>query len=149
MAVLVIGFINRKISWVCLQRSQCELQWFLLVAAINSPCFSSLFLAISIHLSFLVRMGLNQSRTIVQCLNRWKKLVAHPALPFLMRGALSSWGVPSWSWTILAWGMGWCWQTQAVFLLFSWDYSQVFCFTVLLKFLNRILELSQICFCLW
>ena len=64
---------------------------------------------------------------------RLEKLGAHPPLPFLARGTLSSWEVPCWHWRMLAWGMGWCKQDEAVFFLFFWGYSEIFCFTVWLK----------------
>lgn len=93
MAVLAIGFINDDICWVCLQRSLGTVM-VPAVVAINSPGFSSSFLTISVYLSFLVWVGLIQSRNIVSCPKRLEKLIPHPTL-FLVRGTLCSWKVPS------------------------------------------------------
>ena len=53
------------------------------------------------------------------------KLVALPALPLPGRGTVSN-GVLSRCSAMLAWGMGWCRQNEAVFLPVLCGYSQVF-----------------------
>ena len=71
------------------------------VAATGSPCFSSLFWAISVCLSFAgLRVGWKQGGTFMQCPERLRKLVAHPALPSPAKGTLSSWEVPSCCWAM-------------------------------------------------
>lgn len=77
------GFISGEICQVCLQSRSLNCNCYCWLAASSSPCFFFLFLAISIYRSFLVWVGLNQSRTIVWVPERLKKLVAHPTLPCL------------------------------------------------------------------
>lgn len=66
---------------------------------VGSSCFYSLFLEISIHLSFAcLCMGWNQSRSFVGSRGHmpWKDGEAvRSALPFSMKGTTSSLGVPS------------------------------------------------------
>lgn len=66
------------------------------MAAISSPCFSSLLLARATRFSFarLGEMKLKQGLRVGP--QRPQKLVAFLALPFLPRGTLSNWDVPSW-----------------------------------------------------
>lgn len=64
----------------------------LFVALAFLPCsWLSLYISAS-----LVCVGQNLSGAFLQCPERLGRLVIHPALPFAVREALSSWGVPSW-----------------------------------------------------
>lgn len=99
------------------------------------------------QLSSLCRVKPGQDHCVVP----WKAGEAHCSPHSSLSGRRNSFWlkVPSWLRTVLAWGMGWCRQNEVVFLLFLCNCSQAFCFTVLLKFLNRTPELSRSCFCLW
>lgn len=81
----------------------------------NSLCFSSLFkLCLSV-------LGESILGPLCGVPLRLEMLVAHPT-PFLIRGTLSSWEVPSWCSTMTAWGAGWHRQNRVVFFLCN--YSQ-------------------------
>lgn len=113
-----------------------------IVADIICPCSSSLFLAISVHLSFVgLWMGWNQSGSFLLCPQRLGKLVVYPSLPFLMRGTLSSWGALSWHWAVPACMMGWYRQNEDVLPSF---FVPLCCRSFLHGFLS-----SQSWFCSW
>ena len=62
---------------------------YLLVVDIGSAYTSSLFLAASVCASFAILwVGYTRSRSFVQSPEPLGKLVTHPTLPFLLRGAL-------------------------------------------------------------
>ena len=65
------------------------------VAASGSPCFSSLFLAVFISLSFAGLDAVKPKRDLLVP-QKVGKGGSSPALPFLARGILSIWEVPSW-----------------------------------------------------
>ena len=60
------------------------------------------------------------------------KVALSPTLPFLVRGPLSSWQVPSWGWAKLAWW--WDDANKAIVLFFlcdSWCFAPLFCWSFL------------------
>ena len=60
------------------------------------------------------------------------KVALSPTLPFLVRGPLSSWRLPSWGWAKLAWW--WDDANKAIVLFFlcdSWCFAPLFCWSFL------------------
>lgn len=92
----------------------------LMVAGLYFPC---LFFTGSAP-SHLCQPGLNEAKGRSQCP---EKLGSHPVLPVLAGGTFSGCEVPSWLWTVPAWGMGWYRQGEIVLFSFLCN-SSVFWF---------------------
>lgn len=84
------GFLSGKVAGVLCRGGpgNCGHSWY--VVDTGSPCPSSLFLSVSMCLSFagLWVQG-NWSGVFVQCPKRLEKLIIHPAVCFLVRDSLS------------------------------------------------------------
>lgn len=110
MLGLLVSSVLKAVGVTCGAGVTWELWLLWLHDCYWNPHFSSLFLAIFIHLSFAsLWVGWNWSRSFMWCPKRLQKLVAHPVLPFLVS---PSWRVLSWCWAMLAWGMGSCRQMK-------------------------------------
>lgn len=92
-------------------------------------------------------LGVVKLRRVIQEMPQKVGEAGHSSYsPSLMWETLSSWGVPSWYWAVLAWRMGCTENMKLFFLLLSCNYSELFCSIVLLKFLKWTPELSEKCF---
>lgn len=107
----------------------------------SSLCFSSLFLASSVCLSFASLSGMKLKWEIYTAPWEagWTDQSSHPS--FLGDRKSFEMGSFSWVWARLAWEMGW-WQNEVVFHLFLCGYPQ-FLFYVLQKLPKRTPETSQ------
>ena len=99
------------------------------MTAINRPFFSSVFVGISIYLSFSSLGGVEPKRGLSVLPQRLQKLVAYHSFLFLVRRTLPTWEIPFWCWTTSAWEMGRCRQNASVFFLFLCTFL---CFLMLL-----------------
>lgn len=124
-AVLAGDFFDGENCWGGLQSRLLGIvvaptAWLLLGApAFFFPVPSRLY-----HLSIAsLWVWWHRSRSFVRC---FKRLVAHPTLPLLVTGTLSSWGVSSWYWVMVAWRMDWCRQNEAALLPFLCGFTLKF-----------------------
>lgn len=131
----------KPVRWKPMKISGCADHWFILmskaarvlcraghwvllhlycVVGIGSLCSSSLFLAISIHLSFAcLCVGETKENPLFSVLRKagevgwrgWSLVLLFCS----WWGKLSHWEVPSWCWAVPLWGMGWCRQSCSSF----------------------------------
>lgn len=66
------------------------------MTAINRPFFSSVFVGISIYLSFSSLGGVEPKRGLSVLPQRLQKLVAYHSFLFLVRRTLPTWEIPFW-----------------------------------------------------
>lgn len=94
------------------------------MCANNSLCFSFLFLASSVHLTFACVSGVKPKRDLCTVSHKAGEVACYPALPFLVRGTL--WGGKFLLGTEQCWRPGWDVADKLNFLLFLCNYSQIF-----------------------
>ena len=98
---------------------------FLAASCCGQYCSPSPSLFQAKHISVLLVMGSGKTKVGSSCstLRSWGSWRVQPPPPFLVRGALSSQGVPFWSWAVWPWVVGWGWQMKLPFPPFLCNYS--------------------------
>lgn len=102
MTVLAVGFLIVKVLGFFLQsRIQRTPVSPAVWLALTAPTLLSLLLVVSGYLSFAsLWVGWIQSRSFVQCSERLRKLITHPAVLFPVRRTVSGWGGSFWHWAV-------------------------------------------------
>ena len=104
---------QRRVSQIANDLGEWKDLWVSCTSEIYSLC-PLVFLAFSIHLSF-VGLWVGWSQNLSFLCRKSGEAVTCPVLLFPRRKIHFGWGVSSWPWTVLTWGMGWCSPNEAVF----------------------------------
>lgn len=116
----IAGSQERSITVNC-NHSHC-------MAVLGRPWFFSLFLAVSIGLTFAIVGGVKPKQDLPALAQKAASAGHPPTLLFMLRGTVSNWEVSSCLWAVSARGMGWCRQSEVVFLIFFCNYSHCILF---------------------
>lgn len=104
---------QRRVSQIANDLGEWKDLWVSCTSEIYSLC-PSMFLAFSTHLSF-VGLWVGWSQNLSFLCRKSGEAVTCLALPFPRKIIHFGWGVSSWPWAVLAWGMGWWRPNEAVF----------------------------------